>query len=94
MRIARPLLASLLLLAVLPLDVHAAPGDVVVPAHRTRDGHWVPANVPPISGGTHLARRPTRHAGAHRAPRAPAHASRGGQRLLPPLLVEAQPVRR
>jgi hypothetical protein len=38
----------------------AAPGDVVVPAHRTRDGSWVPANVPPSSGGTHLARRPAK----------------------------------
>jgi hypothetical protein len=38
----------------------AASGDVVVPAHRTRDGTWVPANVPPSSGGTHLARRPAK----------------------------------
>jgi hypothetical protein len=94
MRNARPLLASFLLLAVLSLDVQAAPGDVVVPAHRTRDGHWVPANVPPISGGTHLSRRPTRNTVAHRSARTPTRASRGGQRLLPPLLVEAQPVRR
>ena len=36
----------------------AAPGDVVVPAHRTKDGSWVPANVAPSSGGTHLARLP------------------------------------
>jgi len=24
----------------------AAPGDVYVPAHRTRDGHYVPPNPP------------------------------------------------
>jgi hypothetical protein len=45
----------------------AAPGDVFVPAHRTRDGHYVPPNVPPLSGGTHLARRPSRGAAPHRA---------------------------
>jgi hypothetical protein len=38
----------------------AGSGDVVVPAHRTRDGTWVPANVPPSSGGTQLARRPAK----------------------------------
>jgi hypothetical protein len=94
MRIARPLLASFLLLALLSIDARAAPGDVVVPAHRTRDGHWVPANVPPLSSGTHVARRPARNARSHRSSRAPAHAQPRGQRLLPPLLVEAQTVRR
>jgi hypothetical protein len=63
----------------------AAPGDVVVPAHRTRDGHYVPPNVPPLSGGTQLARRPARSA-AMRKPAPP--------RLAPPILVEAQAVRR
>jgi len=69
----------------------AAPGDVVVPAHRTKDGQWVPANVPPTSGGTHLARRPARgKAVATRQATSPQPA----QPILPPLLVEAQPIRR
>jgi hypothetical protein len=94
MRTVLALLASSALLTLALLDAHAAPGDVVVPAHRTGDGHWVPANVPPISGGTHLARRPGRSAKAHRPARAPAQAQARTQRLMPPLLVEAQPVRR
>ena len=63
----------------------AAPGDVFVPAHRTRDGHYVPPNVPPLSGGTHLARRPGRAAAAHRQARA-------GRAI--PIFVEARAVRR
>lgn len=43
----------------------AASGDVVVPKHRTRDGSYVPANVPPSSGGTHYARRPGKRGVAH-----------------------------
>lgn len=43
----------------------AAPGDVVVPAHRTKDGSYVPANVPPSSGGTFYARRPGTRSVAH-----------------------------
>jgi hypothetical protein len=51
--------AACALLITAPLvTANAAPGDVFVPAHRTRDGHYVPPNVPPLSGGTHLARRP------------------------------------
>ena len=79
-----------LLLALCPLvlafapDVRAAPGDVYVPAHRTRDGHYVPANVPPSSSGTHPSRRPSRSTAAH------AHAD---AKLAPPLLVEAREVR-
>lgn len=46
---------SALLAAVPCIDAHAAQGDVYVPAHRTRDGTFVPANVPPSSGGTHIA---------------------------------------
>ena len=49
---------ALLLLAAATPAAQAASGDVVIPAHRTKDGSWVPANVPPSSGGTHLARRP------------------------------------
>ena len=89
MRLVCPLILACALAAATDAAL-AAPGDVVVPAHRTKDGHWVPANVPPLSGGTHAARRPTRGSAATRqaAPSAPA------QHLLPPLLVEAQPVRR
>jgi len=77
-------------LAAAATAVSAAPGDVVVPAHRTKDGHWVPANVPPSSGGTRLARRPTRGTVAMRQ----AAPARPTQPLLPPLLVDAQPIRR
>jgi len=86
---ARPLFAVCALAAVLATPGLAAPGDIVVPAHRTRDGHWVPANVPPSSAGTHLKRRPSRGASAQRAAHAPVR-----DPLLPPLLVNAQPIRR
>ena len=89
MRNARPVFAVTALVAVLATPAAAAPGDVVVPAHRTRDGHWVPANVPPSSGGTRLARRPSRGVAAHRAAHVP-----GREPLLPPLLANAQPIRR
>jgi hypothetical protein len=82
------LLIAFSLLALIADGAPAAPGDVVVPAHRTRDGHWVPANVPPMSGGTYVARRPTRGVAARR------QANPERPQLAPPLLVEAQPVRR
>jgi hypothetical protein len=86
MTLLRPLLALCATALVVSVDAFAAPGDVFVPAHRTRDGHYVPPNVPPLSGGTHLARRPTRHRAV--APRA------AKAKLAPPLLVDAPPVRR
>jgi hypothetical protein len=85
MRIARQLLALCALAAAFWPDAGAAPGDVFVPAHRTRDGHYVPANVPPLSGGTHLARRPGRGTAANRHVRA---------KGAVPLLVDARPIRR
>jgi hypothetical protein len=85
MRNVRPFLAICALVLAFAPDVRAAPGDVFVPAHRTRDGHYVPPNVPPLSAGTHPARRPSRGTGAHR---------HSGARLAPPLLVEAREVRR
>jgi hypothetical protein len=100
MRHARSLIVACSL-AIAASAVPAAPGDVVVPAHRTKDGQWVPANVPPTSGKTTLARRPTRVAAATKRQAAtpqgasptqegaPLHAAP----LLPPLLVEAQPIR-
>lgn len=48
------------LLALVQGVAWASPGDVFVPAHRTRDGSYVPPNVAPMSGGSHLAKRPTR----------------------------------
>ena len=66
MRTARFLLtACALLLAVSWSAAQAGSGDVVIPAHRTKDGSWVPANVPPSSGSTHLARRPGKRSAAH-----------------------------
>ncbi len=64
----------------------AGPGDVYVPAHLTKDGSFVPANVPPSSGGTHAAQRP-RH-GSTATP----HAFRGAR--LPPVLADAAPIRK
>jgi hypothetical protein len=89
MRHARLLVAVCALLTAFAAPAHAAPGDVVVPAHRTKDGSWVPANVPPVSGGTHVAHRPGRGKAVHRPAQAPQN-----QQLLPPLLVEAEPIRR
>ena len=66
----------------------ASPGDTVVPAHRTRSGAWVPANVPPMSAGTRLASRPGRSA----------KAQAGGEPVVSsafiPLFAEARPIRR
>ena len=83
-------------LAVAGSTTLAAPGDVVVPAHRTKDGQWVPANVPPSSGKTTVARRPTRVAASTKLPPASTReaASTQSTPLLPPLLLNAQPIRR
>jgi hypothetical protein len=85
MRNVRLLLALCSLVLVFPPGVRPAPGDVYVPAHRTRDGHYVPPNVPPSSSGTRVARRPSRGTAAQRHP---------DGKLSPPLLVEAREVRR
>jgi hypothetical protein len=79
--------ACALLLAAPIMAADAAPGDVFVPAHRTRDGHYVPPNVPPLSGGTHLARRPTRGKAVHSA-------TRQRTSLDSPVLTEARALRR
>ena len=79
---------ALVVAAVLWCDVASA-GDVLVPAHRTRDGSYVPANVAPNSSGSHLARRPGKGIGkASTRPRA------ADAPLVPPLLANAQPIRR
>ena len=66
----------------------AAPGDTVVPAHRTRSGAYVPASVPPMSAGTRLA--PQRAKGA----RGPHASDQLTTTFLVPLLADAQPIRR
>jgi hypothetical protein len=94
MRNARSLIVACTL-AVAASTALAAPGDIVVPAHRTRDGQWVPANVPPTSGKTTLARRPTRVAASTKLPPASTQEAASTQpALLPPLLLNAQPIRR
>ncbi len=69
----------------------AAPGDVVIPAHRAGDGTLIPANVPPSSGGTAMpivakgkvARRTARPVSRGKGATAPV-----------PMFVEARPLRR
>ena len=72
------------------LPAAAGPGDVYVPAHRTADGSWVPANVPPSSGGTRMARKPAARSAKPQAATATSPASPAG----PPLFVAAEPIRR
>lgn len=67
----------------------AAPGDVFVPAHRTRDGSYVPPNVAPLSGGNHMARSPGR---ARSVPHRASVSPRPG--IASPLFVAARPLRR
>ena len=88
LRIAPVASIALLALAAWAEPSLAAPGDTVVPAHKTRSGAWVPASVPPMSAGTRMA-----------APRAKgtraAHASEPlTTTFLVPLLADAQPIRR
>jgi hypothetical protein len=59
--------ASALLVSVACVAAYASPGDPFVPAHRTKDGQYVPPNVPPLSAGTHLARHPGSGTAAHKA---------------------------
>jgi hypothetical protein len=81
--------AAFMLLAGLCLAAQAGPGEAFVPAHRSKDGSLVPANVPPLSGGTHMTRRPGK-AGvkAHRI------VDQRRTALMPPLFAEARPARR
>ena len=51
------IVAAVLIGCTIGKAAQAAPGDVYVPAHRTGNGLWVPANVPPSSGGTRMARK-------------------------------------
>jgi hypothetical protein len=80
-------IAGTLLLCGLGAVAQAAPGDPYVPAHRTRDGHYVPPNVAPLSAGTYPSSQPRRNARAAHAAHA-AHAP--GAALAPPLLSDAR----
>ena len=79
MKIVRPLLALCSLLLAFAPDVRAAPGDVYVPAHRTRDGHYVPPNVPPSSAGTRASRRAEPGTAAQRQANVEARAAAAGR---------------
>jgi hypothetical protein len=77
------------------LPAVAGPGDVYVPAHRTANGLWVPANVPPSSGGTRMARKlPARSAKVPAPSPTPASGTATASPAMPPLFVAAEPVRR
>jgi len=71
------------------LPATAGPGDVYVPAHRTANGLWVPANVPPSSGGTRMVPKLTA-----RSARPPAAPTSKAPPSVPPLFVAAEPIRR
>ena len=77
-----------LLLATSWPAAQAASADVVIPAHRTKDGSWVPANVPPSSGGTHLARRPGKLSAARGTTRV------AGDAVGVPMFAQARTLRR
>ena len=66
----------------------AAPGDAVIPAHRTRNGAYVPASVPPMTAGTRLAPRSGKGSAAHAQDRATETT------LIVPLFAEARSIRR
>ena len=88
-----PLIAPVASVALLAFSLWAepslaGPGDTVVPAHRTRSGAYVPASVPPMSAGTRMA--PSRGKGS----KGSAASDQSTAALLPPLLVNAQPIRR
>ena len=80
--------------AVAALPAAAGPGDVYVPAHRTANGLWVPANVPPSSGGTRMARKLPAHAAKPAAAASSGTPSGASTAAMPPLFVAAEPIRR
>lgn len=79
---------ALVVAAMLCCDLVSA-ADVLVPAHRTRDGSYVPANVAPNSSGSYLARQP----GKGTAKR-PSQVRAANAAPIPPILANAQPIRR
>jgi len=87
-RITPVSLAALLAFVIWTEPLLAAPGDTVVPAHRTRSGAYVPASVPPLSAGTRLTPPPGK--GAKGSPAQDQSATT----LLVPLFADARPIRR
>jgi hypothetical protein len=81
------LLGAATLLFVVSGSALAGSGDVYVPAHRSKDGTFVPANVPPSSGGTHSVSH-LGHSGASH------HASSSRQRngVAAPIFVNAKSI--
>jgi hypothetical protein len=90
LRIAPVASVALLALGIFAEPAVAAPGDTVIPAHRTRNGAYVPPSVPPMSAGTRLAARPPK---ASKAPLADDHSATTGT-LVVPLFAAAKPIRR
>ena len=88
LRIAPVAAIALLALVLWAEPSLAAPGDTVVPAHRTRSGAYVPASVPPMSAGTRLT--PPRGRGSKDAGASDPLTTT----FLVPLLADAQPIRR
>ena len=89
LRIA-PIASALLALSLCAERAGAAPGDTVVPAHRTRSGAYVPANVPPMSAGTRLVAAPRK---TSKGSLAEGTATTSTEMLIP-LFAEARPIRR
>jgi len=87
-RIAPVVSVALLAFGLAAESASAAPGDTVIPAHRTRSGLWVPASVPPMTPGTRLAPGQRKGSKAH-----PGAADPGAPAVLVPLFAEARPVR-
>jgi len=86
--------ALLMLACGAALPTAAGPGDVYVPAHRTADGLWVPANVPPSSGGTRMAKKLPARAAKAQATAAMTPSTSTASPAMPPLFIAAEPVRR
>jgi hypothetical protein len=68
-------------------SVLAGSGDVYVPAHRSKDGTFVPANVPTSSGGTRSVSRLGHSGTSH-----PTSSSRQRNGVLTPIFVNAKPI--
>jgi hypothetical protein len=87
-RIAPVASAALLAFSIWAEPSLAAPGDTVVPAHRTRSGAYVPASVPPMSPGPRLAPPPSKGS------KAPLAQDQSATTFLIPLFADARPIRR
>lgn len=86
-RIAPLVSVALLAIGLAAEPACAAPGDTVIPAHRTRSGVWVPASVPPMTPGTRLA------SGRGKGSKARPAVDPAAPTVFIPLFAEARPVR-